>query len=149
MNDVTRIPSAIEQGEPHVAAQLFPMVYDELRKPAARKLAQEKHGLTLDATGMVHEAYLRLISDHPDKRWQRRRHLCAAAAEGMTQVRFLSEIIAFPFATVIMGPIGQPRPVHLVENCWSAARVISALLPWASPHAGYSRLRTLRPPWQW
>src|SRR5262245_23470297 len=62
MSDVTRILSAIEQGDPHAAEQLLPLVYDELRKLAAHKLAHEKPGQTLDATALVHEAYLRLVA---------------------------------------------------------------------------------------
>ena len=63
MSEVTRILSAIEQGDPHAAEQLLPLVYDELRKLAAQKLAQEKPGQTLQATALVHEAYLRLVGD--------------------------------------------------------------------------------------
>ena len=81
MNDVTRILSAIEQGDPHAAEQLLPLVYDELRKLAAQKLAQEKPGQTLQATALVHEAYLRLVGDRPVR--DSRRHFFAAAAEAM------------------------------------------------------------------
>ena len=66
MPDVTRILSAIEQGDPHAAEQLLPLVYDELRKLAAQKLAQERPGQTLQATALVHEAYLRLVSNEPE-----------------------------------------------------------------------------------
>jgi RNA polymerase sigma factor (TIGR02999 family) len=90
MSDVTRILSAIEQGDPHAAAELLPLVYDELRKLAARKLAQEKPGQTLDATALVHEAYLRLIADEPDaqarENWANRRHFFAAAAKAMRRI---------------------------------------------------------------
>ena len=65
MSEVTHILSAIEQGDPHAAEQLLPLVYDELRKLAAAKLAQEKPGQTLEATALVHEAYLRLIGNQP------------------------------------------------------------------------------------
>jgi hypothetical protein len=78
-----------------------------LRKFAATKLAQEQLGVTLDATALVHEAYLRLIGNDPDKPWQSRRRFIAAAAEAMRQVRFLSEIIAFPPPTVIMGQLAS------------------------------------------
>jgi RNA polymerase sigma factor (TIGR02999 family) len=80
MSDVTRILSAIEQGDPHAAEQLLPLVYDELRNLAAQKFAQEKPGQTLDATGLVHEAYLRLVGD---RQFASRRHFFAAAAEAM------------------------------------------------------------------
>jgi RNA polymerase sigma factor (TIGR02999 family) len=80
VNDVTRILCAIEQGDQHAAAQLLPLVYDELRGLASRKLAQEKPGQTIDATGLVHEAYLRLVGD---RQFASRRHFFAAAAEAM------------------------------------------------------------------
>src|SRR5712672_86064 len=80
MNDITRILSAIEQGDAHAAEQLLPLVYAELRKLAAQKLAGEKPGQTLDATALVHEAYLRLVGDQP---FAGRRHFFAAAAEAM------------------------------------------------------------------
>jgi RNA polymerase sigma factor (TIGR02999 family) len=87
MTDVTRILAAVEQGDPHAAEQLLPLVYDELRKFAAQKLAQEKPGLTLDATALVHEAYMRLVgAGDPDQRWQGRRHFFAAAAEAMRRI---------------------------------------------------------------
>ena len=72
MTDVTRILSAIEQGDPHAAEQLLPLVYDELRKLAAQKLAQEKPGQTLQATALVHEAYLRLVGTEKAQRWDSR-----------------------------------------------------------------------------
>src|SRR6476620_1206002 len=80
MSEVTRILSAIEQGDPSAASQLLPLVYDELRQLAAQKLAQEKPGQTLDATALVHEAYLRLVGD---RQFASRRHFFAAAAESM------------------------------------------------------------------
>jgi DNA-directed RNA polymerase specialized sigma24 family protein len=106
MTDVTRILSAIEQGDPHAAGQLLPLVYDELRRLAAQKVAQEKPGQTLQATALVHEAYLRLVtpskaplSKHsPSKspplqrgeregvRWDSRGHFFAAAAEAMRRI---------------------------------------------------------------
>jgi RNA polymerase sigma factor (TIGR02999 family) len=85
MKDVTRILSAIEQGEPKAAEQLLPLVYDELRKLAAQKLAQERPGQTLQATALVHEAYLRLVGDD-DPGWDNRRHFFAAAAEAMRRI---------------------------------------------------------------
>jgi RNA polymerase sigma factor (TIGR02999 family) len=83
MSDVTRILSAIEQGDPHAAEQLLPLVYDELRRLAAQKLALEKPGHTLEATALVHEAYLRLVGD---QQFANRRHFFAAAAEAMRRI---------------------------------------------------------------
>jgi RNA polymerase sigma factor (TIGR02999 family) len=86
MSDVTRILSAIEQGDPQAAEQLLPFVYDELRKLAALKLTQEKHGQTLQATALVHEAYLRLVDAAKIQRWDSRGHFFAAAAEAMRRI---------------------------------------------------------------
>ena len=86
MSDVTRILSAIEQGDPHAAGQLLPLVYDELRKLAAQKLAQEKPGQTLQATALVHEAYLRLVDTEKAQDWNSRGHFFAAAAEAMRRI---------------------------------------------------------------
>src|SRR6266567_6729457 len=83
MNEITRILSAIEQGDPRAAEQLLPLVYDELRKLAAQKLAQEAPGQTLQATALVHEAYLRLVGD---QHFANRRHFFAAAAEAMRRI---------------------------------------------------------------
>src|SRR3974390_481305 len=86
MNDVTCILSAIEQGDPHAAELLLPLVYEELRRLAAQKLAAEKPGLTLQATALVHEAYLRLLGvPHPHV-WSGRGHCFGAAAEGMRRI---------------------------------------------------------------
>jgi RNA polymerase sigma factor (TIGR02999 family) len=86
MSDVTQILNAIEQGEPHAAEQLLPLVYDELRKLAAQRLADEKPGQTLQATALVHEAYLRLVGVHEAQRWESRGHFFAAAAEAMRRI---------------------------------------------------------------
>ena len=86
MNDITRVLSAIEQGDPQAAAQLLPLVYDELRKLAARRLAQEKPGQTLQATALVHEAYLRLVDTQKAQAWNSRGHFFAAAAEAMRRI---------------------------------------------------------------
>src|SRR5438034_8804671 len=86
MSEVTRILSAIEQGEPHAAAQLLPLVYDELRQLAAQKLAQEKPGQTLQATALVHEAYLRLVDVEQAQHWNSKGHFFAAAAEAMRRI---------------------------------------------------------------
>src|SRR5215468_476135 len=86
MTDVTRILSAIEQGDPRAAEQLLPLVYDELRKLAASKLAQEQPGQTLQATALVHEAYLRLVDAEKAPQWKSRGHFFAAAAEAMRRI---------------------------------------------------------------
>jgi RNA polymerase sigma factor (TIGR02999 family) len=86
MNDVTRILSAIEQGDAGAAEQLLPLVYDELRKLAALRIAQEKPGQTLQATALVHEAYLRLVGQEQAQRWESRGHFFASAAEAMRRI---------------------------------------------------------------
>jgi RNA polymerase sigma factor (TIGR02999 family) len=91
MSELTQILSAIEQGDPHAAEQLLPLVYDELRKLAAQKLAHEKPGQTLDATALVHEAYLRLVASGDasaprEQHWVSRGHFFAAAAEAMRRI---------------------------------------------------------------
>jgi RNA polymerase sigma factor (TIGR02999 family) len=86
MNDVTRILSAIKQGDPQAAAQLLPLVYDELRQLAAQRLAQEKPGQTLQPTALVHEAYLRLVGGEQTQSWHGRKHFFAAAAEAMRRI---------------------------------------------------------------
>src|SRR5262245_22505821 len=85
MADVTQLLTAIEAGDPDAAAQLLPLVYNELRKLAARKLAAEKPGQTLQATALVHEAYLRLVGPNPSV-WSDRGHFFAAAAEAMRRI---------------------------------------------------------------
>jgi RNA polymerase sigma factor (TIGR02999 family) len=86
MTDVTRILSAIDQGDPHAAEQLLPLVYDELRRLAAGHMVNESPGHTLDATGLVHEAYLRLIGPVRDQAFANRAHFFAAAAEAMRRI---------------------------------------------------------------
>jgi RNA polymerase sigma factor (TIGR02999 family) len=93
MSEVTDILAGIEQGDPHAAEQLLPLVYEQLRKLAAQKLAREKPGQTLDATALVHEAYLRLVENAKDESaaaggssWGNRRHFFAAAAEAMHRI---------------------------------------------------------------
>jgi RNA polymerase sigma factor (TIGR02999 family) len=86
MNDVTRILTAIDLGDAHAAEQLLPLVYNELRKLAAQKLAREKPGQTLQATALVHEAYLRLVDANEAQRWNSRGHFFAAAAEAMRRI---------------------------------------------------------------
>ena len=93
MDAITQVLNAIEQGDPHAASQLLPLVYEALRKLAAQKLAQEKPGQTLQATALVHEAYLRLVArdkrnepDAPGREWDNRGHFFAAAAEAMRRI---------------------------------------------------------------
>jgi RNA polymerase sigma factor (TIGR02999 family) len=86
MSDVTRILDAIGQGDPDAAEQLLPLVYQELRQLAAQKLAQERPGQTLQATALVHEAYLRLVDANEAQRWNGRGHFFAAAAEAMRRI---------------------------------------------------------------
>ena len=86
MADVTQILNAIEQGDPTAAAELLPLVYDELRKLAAARLADEKPGQTLQATALVHEAYVRLVGGDQPRDWDGRGHFFAAAAEAMRRI---------------------------------------------------------------
>ena len=86
MSEVTRVLSAVEAGDPSAAAGLLPLVYDELRKLAAARLADEKPGQTLQATALVHEAYLRLVDGDRARRWESRAHFFAAAAEAMRRL---------------------------------------------------------------
>src|SRR6516225_8044223 len=86
MADITRILSAIEQGDPSAAEELLPLVYDELRQLAAQKLAHEQPGQTLQATALVHEAYLRLVGGEQARDWAGRGHFFAAAAEAMRRI---------------------------------------------------------------
>ena len=82
MHDVTTILAAIDRGELHAAERLLPLVYDELRRLAAAQMAREKPGQTLDATALVHEAYVRLVGPADERRWENRRHFFAAAGAG-------------------------------------------------------------------
>src|SRR5437762_14176996 len=86
MNELTRVLSAIEQGDPHAADQLLPLVYDELRRLAAQRLAEENPGQTLQATALVHEAYLRLVDTPKTPHWNSRGPFFAAAAEAMRRI---------------------------------------------------------------
>jgi RNA polymerase sigma factor (TIGR02999 family) len=86
MSEITTILNALQQGDARAADQLLPLVYDELRRLAARKLAHEKPGQTLDATALVHEAYLRLVGDDAEQCWNSRGHFFAAAAESMRRI---------------------------------------------------------------
>jgi RNA polymerase sigma factor (TIGR02999 family) len=86
MSAMTQILSAVERGDPQAAEQLLPLVYNELRRLAAKKLARESPGQTLQATALVHEAYLRLVGDVPDRQWNGRSHFFAAAAQAMRRI---------------------------------------------------------------
>jgi len=86
VKDITQLLNAAEQGDPEVASQLLPLVYDELRRLAAQRLAQEKAGQTLEATALVHEAYLRLVKVEQSPHWNGRGHFFAAAAEAMRRI---------------------------------------------------------------
>src|SRR5258707_14788974 len=86
MSEVTRILSAIEQGDPKAAEQLLPLVYHELRKLAAQRLAQERPGQTLQATALVHEAYLRLVDTDKAQQWNSRGHFFAPPAKAMRRI---------------------------------------------------------------
>src|SRR5215475_12342464 len=86
MNEVTHILAGIEAGDPHAAEQLLPLVYEELRKLAAQKLALERPGQTLEATALVHEAYIRLVDVEKARHWNSRGHFFAAAAEAMRRI---------------------------------------------------------------
>jgi RNA polymerase sigma factor (TIGR02999 family) len=86
MDDVTQLLSAIEHGDAHAAEQLLPLVYDELRRLAAEKMAREKPGQTLQATALVHEAYVRLVNVEKARQWKSRGHFFAAAAEAMRHI---------------------------------------------------------------
>jgi RNA polymerase sigma factor (TIGR02999 family) len=86
MTDVTRLLTAIERGDPSAAERLLPLVYDELRRIAAAHIAQERPGQTLDATALVHEAYLRLVDVDESDHWNSRRHFVAAAAQAMRRI---------------------------------------------------------------
>jgi len=99
MSDVTQILSAIEAGDPKAAAELLPLVYDELRKLAAARLAEEKPGQTLQATALVHEAYLRLVGGIQPRDWNGRGHFFAAAAEAMRRILIHQILIHQPGGT--------------------------------------------------
>jgi RNA polymerase sigma factor (TIGR02999 family) len=99
VSEVTRILDQIQQGDPHAAEQLLPLVYDELRRLAAAQMAREKPGQTLDATGLVHEAYLRLIGPADGDRWRDRGHFFSAAAAAPRNASSSRKPIAWSFPT--------------------------------------------------
>ena len=121
MSEVTRILSALEQGDPHAAEQLLPLVYDELRQLAAQKLGKEKPGQTLQATALVHEAYLRLVDVDKAQHWNSRGHFFAAAAEEpeaaqLVQLRYFAGLSVEEAAEAL----GLPRSTAYVH--WSYAK---------------------------
>jgi RNA polymerase sigma factor (TIGR02999 family) len=116
MPDVTKFPVAIDQGDPHAAEQLLPLVYNELCKLAADKIARERPGQTLEATALVHEAYLRLLSAKEAQHWNSRGHFFAAAAEAMRRIL-----------------VEASRRKHRLKNGGAMRRVRLAEAPVASP----------------
>src|SRR5436305_1058040 len=118
MSDVTRVLSAIEQGDPHAAEQLLPLVYDELRKLAAARLAQEKPGQTLQATALVHEAYLRLVDVEQAQRFNSRSHFFAACGAAM---RAAAEQAKSIFLHAVEIAAGAERGAYLDAACGADA----------------------------
>ena len=139
MSEVTWILSACEQGDPHAAEQLLPLVYDELRRLAAQKLAQEAPGQTLQATALVHEAYLRLVGADPARRWDSRGHFFAAAAEAMR--RILVESARRKQRLKHGGAASGNRG----PGTWLARKGRRGCWLWMRPWSGW-RPRTPRPP---
>jgi RNA polymerase sigma factor (TIGR02999 family) len=123
MHEVTRILSAIEQGEPQAAEQLLPLVYDELRRLAAEKMAQEKPGQTLQATALVHEAYIRLVDVEKAQHWDSRGHFFAAAAEAMRRI-----VVENARRKSRQKHGGSTHPVDLDENQWVTTTTPEQLL---------------------
>jgi len=123
MSDVTRILSQIDSGDPQAAEQLLPLVYDELRKLAAAKLAHEKPGQTLQATALVHEAYVRLVDVDKAKNWDSRRHFFAAAAEAMRRI-----LIENARSKGRLKRGGAAHRVDLDENDWITTTTPDQLL---------------------
>jgi hypothetical protein len=113
MSELTRILSAIEQGEPHAAEKLLPLVYEELRQLAAAKLAQEKPGQTLQATALVHEAYLRLVDVDKVQNWNSRGHFFAAAADRQSTSKSARPRVAPPQAAGAKRQQGGPGGCRL------------------------------------
>ena len=109
MNEAARILTAIENGDRQAAEQLLPLVYDELRRLAARKLSHESPGQTLQATALVREAYLRLVGDAPDRQWNGRSHFFAAAAQAMRHVLVEAARRKATAKTGRWHPPGRPR----------------------------------------
>ena len=117
MNEITRILSSLEQGDSLESERLLPLVYDELRKLAASRLKQEKPGQTLQATALVHEAYLRLVGPEESQRWANRAHFFAAAAEAMRRIlveearrKQSQKQAGRSTGTILKRPSSRPRP---------------------------------------
>jgi RNA polymerase sigma factor (TIGR02999 family) len=123
MGDVTRILADIEQGDPRAAEQLLPLVYDELRKLAAQKMAQENPGQTLQATALVHDAYLRLVDVEKAQHWNSRGHFFAAAAEAMRRI-----LVDQARRRKAAKRGGQAQREELHESAIAAGRPIEELL---------------------
>ena len=130
MHEVTCILCAIEQGDPHAAEQLLPLVYDELRKLAAQKMAQEAPGQTLQATALVHEAYLRLVDTEKAQNWDSRGHFFAAAAEAMRRILVDTPARGTPYAVVARyvekrSTLSKPPRWDRLTTCWLSTRLSS------------------------
>jgi RNA polymerase sigma factor (TIGR02999 family) len=134
MSNVTQILSAIEQGDPKAAEQLLPLIYDELRKLAARQMAQEAPGQTLQTTALVHEAYLRLVGADEAQRWDSRGHFFAAAAEAMRRI-LVENVRRKKPGSVVAGGNGSPwtrstwLSLHRTTNCWRWMKLLAGSLP--------------------
>ena len=133
MNDVTQILSAIEQGDHRAAEQLLPLVYDELRKLAAARLADEKSGQTLQPTALVHEAYLRLVGGGPLANWNGRGHFFAAAAEAMRRILInrardrqrLKRAAAAAAGSISTPSPSRPPPPTPISSTWTTPSTAS------------------------
>lgn len=143
MNDVTQLLNAIEHGDRQAAGQLLPLIYDELRKLAAQKLARESSGRTLQATALVHEAYMRLVGDEDAQRWDNRGHFFAAAAEAMRRIlienarRKRSLKGGGDWRRVNLAGI-EPATMHPATSFPPAARRATRVVPRASTHARWT-----------
>ena len=133
MSDVTRILSAIEQGDPLASEQLLPLVYDELRKLAAAKLAQEKPCQTLQATALVHEAYVRLVDVDKAQEWDSRGHFFAAAAEAMRRI--------------LVDRARDERQCKARRHAQRDSMLMTSISPPRLPPTSSSRSTTLSPSW--
>ena len=126
MSEVSEILVAIEQGDPQASNRLFPLVYDELRKLAARKLARERPGQTLQATALANEAYIRLVGGEPDRQWDGRGHFFAAAAEAIAT-----------FSSIVPGESHDKSvaaiSVELTCPTWSPPIRQRSFSPWTEP----------------
>ena len=140
MSDVTQILSAIEQGDPRAAEELLPLVYDELRKLAVAKMAQEKPGQTLQATALVHEAYMRLVEADQAQHWNSRGHFFGAAAEAMRRI-----LARGPNNTVIGEyPTSHQQSGWHLHGGFPMTSGFSTVLPPNSPKCNNGRGE-----WQW